>query len=436
MKKNPLLARHASDAAWHYTQLDADRASALVDVDRLRHYQRVLVAHLDGLRFGGEASVKIALEQLQRWKGRGELFVCWHVAHDLHHPALAKAAWSFLVAHPQPHFVDAAATALLWLRPEAAGAAMEQLIASNTPLALQVILNARGLRRELLEYDILPLLQHASTGVRAEVCRYAGRLRRFEMLPHLHKALSDEQADVREQAAVAVFLCNEAHTALPELYAAVQRYAALAEGGEGAAAIRAENRAQHLARLLGHALPFPCHASMIEELSKELPPYLFLLMLAHHGDPAYIDLLISFMQETNESSLQSALYKRRALWAMCFMLGINPETEKLLAEEPSLSVDWPKAPGLDQDSGLPEPDGHTVQRWWNAHHDTYVPAQAPYLMGIKMQEISSSMPCLTSGTQAQRFAASLHTIRIHAPAPWLDTRASVWRDCGIGKASS
>lgn len=428
-----ILPRHISDAAWHYTQFDADRASALVDIDRLRHYQRVFVAHLDGLRFGGEASVEIALEQLQRWKGRGELFVCWHLAHDLQHPILAETAWNFLVAHPQPHFIDAAATALLWLPAEKARSAIEQLIASKIPLALQVALNACGLRRERFEYEVLLLFQHESTGVRAEVCRYAGRLRYLEVLPYLHKALADEQADVREQAAVALFLCNESHTALPELYAAVQKYAALVDAGEGAASIRAENRAQHLARLLGHAIPFLCRPPMMEDLSKELPPYLFLLMLAHHGDPAHIDLLLSFMRETDETPLQGVLYKRRALWAMCFMLGINPETEGLLADEPSLSADWPKAPGLDQDSGLPEPDAHKVECWWNAHQAIYVPTNAPYLMGTEMRELSSATLWLVSGTQAQRFAASLHTIRIDKQAPWVDTRAPLALQSRLGK---
>jgi len=67
----PIILGHPQDAAWLYRQIEADRASSMVDFDRLKHYQHLLVAHLEGLMAAGETGREVAMEQ---WKGLGEFF--------------------------------------------------------------------------------------------------------------------------------------------------------------------------------------------------------------------------------------------------------------------------------------------------------------------------------------------------------------------------
>lgn len=418
------LLPHLSSSSWLFTQFSPDRASSLVSLDRLQHYQRTFVAHLDGILAGGYESSEAATSELARWKGHGELFTAMYLALEQEDDELFSVAWDFLQNHLQSHFIDATANVFLWLTPERASIVLSKWQASDDALLRQLALNALGLRREPASMDILPLFSQESAGLRAEACRYAGRLRLFDAIPHLQRSLANPDPAVREQAAIALLLCNQPEVALPELIAAVRRHAATAADDEGGASIRAERRAQHLARLFGHAIPFPCPEAGAEALLNELPPYLGILTLAHHGNPAHVPLLIRFM-DAETDHLAQGLYKRRALWAMSFMLGINPENEGLLADNPSLSADWPRALGLDQDTGLPEADAHKVREWWNANSKRYLGSTAPLISGHEMNSLPSTRTLLENGMQAQRFAAALHACRLSTATPWLDTRAPV-----------
>ena len=69
----PLIARHAEDAAFYWMQRSTNAHSPLLRFDRLMHFDRLLNAHLDGLRVAREAGWEHALKNLQRWKSSGEL---------------------------------------------------------------------------------------------------------------------------------------------------------------------------------------------------------------------------------------------------------------------------------------------------------------------------------------------------------------------------
>lgn len=511
-----VFIKDCTGVVWLYTQLSPDRDSFLVDRDRLRHYQRQFAAHLDGMLAADDSIAEFAAAELKRWKGDGELFASAYLAlarpeshfgaqHESRSaarpesrsgtpPALVNGQLfavvrDFLQAHPQAHFVEAVAHVFPWLEKHRAQEVLGAWIVSEDALLQRIALAALGLRREAYPPErastqpalsaaaatlaapsaqgqpmqsalsLAPLttfFTHQDPALRAEASRYAGRLRRFDCLAQLRHALTDPDpdADVREQAAIALLVCNEPAAALPELFAALMRYAALVDNG-GIASIRAERRAQHVARLLGHAIPFPCAVSAAEALLAQLPPYLAILTLAYHGNPALIPLLLPFLRNGGN---HGGLYKRRALWAIGFILGINPEHEGLLADDPSLSADWPIAPGLDQDTGLPEGDADKVERWWQAHHGIYIqlstvslstppsstppssksssastsqaptsqmlaPAPAPLLSGKRMDAPVAAKELLASGMQAQRFAAALHACRLSPTAPWVDTRA-------------
>ncbi len=421
----PIIRRHAQDAAWYYTQFEADRASALVTWERHQHYQRIFVAHLDGLLTAGAEGQRIAREQLQRWQGHGELFVHWYltIAHAQNKTSgageLLKELRQLSAARSAQPYRDAAAAALSWLPAENVHPLLEDWLTSGQTLQQHIALNAYGLRREMPLEDIAPLFLHAAPAVRAEACRFAGRTRCFSLHSRLKNACGDPDRNVREEAAVALLLCNDPLSALPELYAAVRHHEATAAAEAGSIAILAEGRAQYLARLFGHALPFPCPDAAMDQLLKELPLYLSLLMLAHHGDPSHIDRLFSHMKNTP--------YARRILWVICFLTDLNPDLADVTALEAPMSADWPYAPGLDQDTGLPEPAPHKVALWWETQREQYIRPCTPFLVGQPLSDMQSCAEILSDSrrTQAQRFAAALNAARLDAAMPWLDTRAPV-----------
>lgn len=71
-----LVARHAGDAAFYWTQWDISAYSPLVGLPQLAQIDRLLMAHLDGLRVAGAAGWERTLGELVRWQGAGETFVC------------------------------------------------------------------------------------------------------------------------------------------------------------------------------------------------------------------------------------------------------------------------------------------------------------------------------------------------------------------------
>ena len=51
----PLVERHVGDAAFYWQQRDQSAHSPLLDWQALRHFDRLLEAHLDGIRAAGDA---------------------------------------------------------------------------------------------------------------------------------------------------------------------------------------------------------------------------------------------------------------------------------------------------------------------------------------------------------------------------------------------
>jgi hypothetical protein len=413
----PLVFRHAQDAAWLYAQMLADRASALVDFDRLRHFQRLLAAHLDGLMAAGEAGRETALDQLKKWKGSGEFFAWSFLELQAAEPdAAPDLLFQLREACPAPGQAEALAWAWVWIPEMVAGPAIEACLKDARPWPLEATIGALGLKRQSFT---LPgeLWEHEDAGLRAAVCRYAGRLRMGEHISRLYAATTDDQALVRREAAVALLLCGQPDAALRALYPAVRECAEAVEGGEeGGEVLEAERRAQHLARLLGHALPFPCPGEVLEHLSQTLPDYLFLLTLAHHGDPAVIPRLWPHLD-------QGRPYAARALRVLTLMTGLNPEEAGICLPDDAEAPEPFGLPGRDMDAGLPVPDCRKAEQWWESHKAEY--PEGPLIGGDCLKAPEASWRRLEAGPQDQRFTASLHLLRLGENLPWLDTRAPI-----------
>ncbi len=109
----PLLIRHAEDAAFYWAQLDGAARAFNLYPERYTHFNRLLDAHLEGLLIAEEHGVAPALKALERWGQPGEAFVaawlsrfarCWLVLTRASVPSRSKQAsfQSVIVALPHP----------------------------------------------------------------------------------------------------------------------------------------------------------------------------------------------------------------------------------------------------------------------------------------------------------------------------------------------
>lgn len=412
----PLISRHAQDAAWYWTQMQSEQASPLLDAERLAHFQRLLVAHLDGLRAAGTLGRELADEELERWNQPPEAFVCWVLALESGDERRTAALWAALERAPDMY--QSLVGALEWMQPAPARSWIErQLAFPANPAALAAAVEACAMRREACALNPIPLFRHESALVRTAVCRLAGNGRMRPLVPALLQAMKDPERQVREAAALALLVVETTPAVMQVLREAVLYHNELFEQAEGRRALHAEQRAQLLARWFGHALSL--HApEEAQSLLESLPPYLRLLSLAHYGDPALIPDLLPFL-------VPDCPYNRRALWALSCITGCDPNEEGLCQPDPvseTSAVPWPEYPGSDADAGLPEPAPDRVTAWWAAHAAAYEMG-TPYVNGWRMTDPQQRRDVLLHCPQAQRFAAAFHVTRSDAGAPWIDTRA-------------
>ena len=96
----PLIAGHATDAAFYWLQIDQSISSFHLRPVRLRLFSNRLEAHLEGLEVARAEGVQPAFAALERWKKPGEAFVCTRLVSQ--HPdgaSLGRLA-SHLEAQP------------------------------------------------------------------------------------------------------------------------------------------------------------------------------------------------------------------------------------------------------------------------------------------------------------------------------------------------
>lgn len=390
----PIVLRHAQDAAWYWSQLEADRLSPVVSAQRARHYQQIFTCHLEGLHLAGDLGWALAFKELERWNDPEQLFVCWWLA--LQDASAQKPAelWPFLSTVPRAE--SAVAAALLWSAPEHRTPWLHRWLHGPEPQARRVALEACALCGEWPDIPLTSLFTAEPLTV-AAACKLVARLRLADDLPAVRRAAQTGHPEIREQAGVALLACRHPEEALPLLLEALLRHHTNRDSGEGGTMLSEEHRAHVLACLYGHALP-------VGELSRvlSLPLYLQPLVCAHHGDAAALPLL---------GELLETVHAPTAFRAICRLTGLDPDT-KGLSRPPVLpdspNVDPPDHPGQHLESGLPMPDAPQV-RAWLADHARAFPLGIPLLRG-REATVETCLDVLETGMQDERFAAACHAM--------------------------
>lgn len=431
----PLVRRHAEDAAFYWSQHANTAFSPLVGFGRFAHFDRLVEGHLDGLRIadrqsinadgsGGDAGWKFVWANLKRWKGADEAFVAYVLALEQaqtgNHERMTTL-WPMLEKHADT-MLTGAVSAFGWVEDAVAQPWLEAWVARNDfPLLQEVALRGYAIRREMpAQADLAALLASPHAGVRQAVCKLASMLRLSGLTQEVTALRKDLELNVRAAALVALFHLGEMakdETLLRDLWEALKATNELHAQSRGLAKKIAGRKAETLARIVGHATP--CGHPALGAALRTLPERKAILVLAHQGDPAAIQVLVALMGKKPYGK-----HARIAAWALTHITGVDWDSAGLSLPPPPVDEgeDERTTPLQDPDVGLPWPNVPAVQAWWSANAARFTPG-ASYLLGGSAGDSEHLFAILAEGPQLARWSAALHLAHLDTAQPLFETRA-------------
>ncbi len=397
-----LVARHAEDAAFYWSQLDGAIRSPTLRLDRLHHFNGLLDAHLDGLVVAGSQGWQPAMAALTRWKKPGEAFVCtWLAAQGTGRQRLDEV---LEVAKVSPQNVlRGMISALAWLPPGCAAPVIGQWgHATMVPVAQVAALRAAALigpeAVAALGSPLPDFLVCADSHVRAAACRALAGGHHGATVAALRDALADADVAVRAEAAIALGKGQDAARALPVLLRCVIDQAHTCAAATGWHRMQAARRLDRWVRELASLTPFGMADT--GAMLAILPPRTALTFALVHGDPSHLGFVARLAGEPEVS--------RYAGWVWQSLTGIDLAEAGLALPEPPPSAlardELITEARLDADNGLPQPDsaalsGHPASQSPVASH------AGPVLLGRSLDR-QHALDVLQGGPQALRLLAA------------------------------
>lgn len=318
----PLLRQHATDAAFYWQLLEYGDFSPTIDREKHDYFRRLLVAHLDGLRFAGDVGWQEALISLDDWQSAGEAFVATRLAFESGNEVRCAELASLLEQLDAQEVVPGVVSALKACADRITPSRLPLWLSAPQPLWRAAALELYGHQALRLD-DILihRCFDSDESLVRAAVCRYLAQMPQPQWLSHLYHACKDESYRVR-QAAVWALYCARADDGgrLFPLVFEVLQHCLTASMPDEMNVPEWQRLIEFLARLSGQLLP--AQGAWVSDALRRLPDYLRLLLLAHHGDPQYLPHIMKLMQQPELAPL--------AWWAFCFITGVDYDDDSYL----------------------------------------------------------------------------------------------------------
>jgi hypothetical protein len=427
----PLVRRHAEDAAFYWQYIDTSRSSVHLSWQKFEHFDRMLDAHLEGLQVAGSVGLSTTLAALDRWKKAGEAFAGSWVAMQAGDVAGLAQVMSIVRAQPDTLLRGVASALARLPLPRALDILRQWSSEPSDPVATVAVLRAVALiGSPALPALSLPLahwLAHPVPFVRAAACRAAAATGSAAPWQHepmasqardtaaaLVQALGDSDHAVRAEAAIALGnLTAHRSQALAVLWRCVVAQAAHAQQATGWFRQQANRR---LDRWLRHlACLVPMRHPDVQGLYAFLPSRAGLCFALHHGDPAHLHYVTSRIAHPDDA--------RYAGWVWQTLTGVDLVAHDLVAqgqEVPETDLSGPVTAGrLDADSGLPLPDLLAVQNTQRALRFE-ANANLRLLCGRPATD-AWLMELLQHATQPVR-AIAAHALRHRVPGAGLSVR--------------
>ncbi len=405
----PLIRRHAEDAAFYWLQHDTSAYSPRLNLAGLERFSHLLAAHLEGIEVAGDAGWQLSLAALQKWKQTGEAFVCAYTALQNNNPAKLDAVMQEVDARPD-ELLRGVISALAWVPRARALEAVANWSSVDSGAVKQVAVlraaalmghNATASLSQPIDYFFNSMDAH----VRSAACRAAGQsLDTSTADAPLRAALQDPDLAARAEAAIA--LGKSAHaqgqqntpsaikvadTLWHAIVAQVDVHN-MATGWYRKQALRRLNRwVQHLACLVA-----PGNTELAALLAF-MPPRVALRFAAYHGDPAHLPFVVSQMDNADTT--------RYAAWVWQTITGVDIQTAGMALPEPALQDDEPAVTQaqLDSDSGMPLPNVKAIGRY----KTVALRSSERYLQG-QLMSLPRLIDILQEAPQAHRSIAGMY----------------------------
>lgn len=352
----PLVARHAEDAAFYWSQLDNASNATQIGVEKYAHFNRLLDAHLEGLSVAGAEGLRHSLSALDRWKGAAETFTAAWLASALDDADSMKRVLEHVRVRPDAQ-LRGLVSALVWQQSTSARQWVTRLAAPGNDAPDQVAaLRAAALMGDdgiaTLPVSLRELMESQNSFVRAAACRVATSPNSADILM---RALHDTDINVRAEACIAIACFSQSERVAPILSQCVTAQANL---GQQATGWHQKQSMRRLLRWVRHlAAITPLGNSDIAGLLNSLPPRVGLSFVLHHGDCAHLSWVIDCMERPELA--------RYAGWVWQSLTGVNISDQGMIisdlhhADDENLDgiVEAPS----DSDHGLPIPDVSAIR---------------------------------------------------------------------------
>ena len=355
LQVDAIIQRHATDAAFYWSQCDGASRSPLLTAERLQHFRYLLQAHLEGLQIAGEAGWQAAFKAFERWKGPSETFVCAWLALGEVDGAKFKAIWPLVAEQPE-RMLRGVISALAQIGDEPAARCIGRWgLSTGFPVLQVAALRAAAHRSELSATTLQDLfaLGQASPDphVQAASCRLARRLPGSTVLTSLTAMLGAPSNAVRAEAAIALLQHSHASAWQPLAEALQSRAATLPSltGWQQSQAMHSLSRWVHYTG---------CHAARnsptLLALRDSLPERLALQLALYHGAASWLPWI--------RDRASSSAHARYAGWVWQCLTGIDLEAHHLclMPESNDLQEGDPQDAGLSLPAASRMPDTPTL----------------------------------------------------------------------------
>ncbi|MEH6461969.1 HEAT repeat domain-containing protein [Chitinimonas sp. JJ19] len=395
LQVDAIIQRHATDAAFYWSQCDGASRSPILTAERLQHFRYLLQAHLEGLQIAGEAGWKAAFKAFERWKGPSETFVCAWLALGEADGAKFKAIWPLVAEQPE-RMLRGVISALAQIGDEPAARCIGRWgLSTGFPVLQVAALRAAAHRSELGATTLQDLFALGQTSpdshVQAASCRLARRLAGPAVVPSLTALLDTANYVVRAEAAIALLQHGNASAWQP-LSKALQSRAATLPSLTG----WQQSQAMHsLSRWVNYAgLHSTRNNTALLALRDSLPDRLALQLALYHGAANWLPWV---RDHTNAGP-----HARYAGWVWQCLTGIDLEAHHLCLTPESNDLQE----GDPQDVGLPLPAAARLPEALPLPQDVAVLLGQP-VSPARLQQIIATAPCALAhlATLHQEFEA-------------------------------
>lgn len=383
-----VVNQHIEESGFYWWHRQGALWNPQFTASQLSRFDRMLDAHLEGLRVAGEEALELAQAYFEKNQTPEDAFTYAYLC--MHNNAFGHMDNLLDTVAQKDILLDGAAAALLWL-PEAM---RNHHLQGDNDWYQKAVLQQKLLIPARMRYSgdqldsiIEQCLHHEDPYFRKQALRAIGEYRKQNFVQHIKSALPDTDLECRFEASVALLLLGEKSAIIPlqELLFDLNGHNQL--------------RALLLWSLLSSAAEFDNWLKQYidsPEYSRAL-----LWSMGFCGKPRYLSILGDFISNDRESTLAGYILShitgidlsaRRWVFNHADFTG-NEQYEKLLEDQPR------------DDCGLAIPNPEEIQKNLSSITQQF-DADKRYIAG-KPIEIQAEDSCL-NGLQPQRWQAAFY----------------------------